>query len=200
MTADSRSQLQAALAGGDTARGALLESYRAWLELLARVEIGRRLQTKVDVADVVQETFLEAHRSLDRFRGTTPTEFSAWLRGILAIRISLLLRHYFKTQGRDIRREREIEVDLDQSSRAIDGGLIAFQSTPSEQAVKHEQGTLLADALARLPDDYREVIILRHLEELTFPEVAARMDRTLDSVQKLWVRALARLRQLMPSG
>lgn len=200
MTADSRSRLQAALAGDDAARGALLESYRAWLELLARVEIGRRLQTKVDVADVVQETFLEAHRSLDRFRGTTPTEFSAWLRGILAIRVSLLLRHYFKTQGRDIRREREIDVDLDQSSRAIDGGLIAFQSTPSEQAVRREQGTLLADALARLPDDYREVIILRHLEELTFPEVAARMDRSLDSVQKLWVRALARLRQLMPPG
>lgn len=200
MTADSRSRLQAALAGDDAARGALLESYRAWLELLARVEIGRRLQTKVDVADVVQETFLEAHRSLDRFRGTTPTEFSAWLRGILAIRVSLLLRHYFKTQGRDIRREREIDVDLDQSSRAIDGGLIAFQSTPSEQAVRREQGTLLADALARLPDDYREVIILRHLEELTFAEVAARMDRSLDSVQKLWVRALARLRQLMPPG
>lgn len=200
MTADSRSRLQAALAGDDAARGALLESYRAWLELLARVEIGRRLQTKVDVADVVQETFLEAHRSLDRFRGTTPTEFSAWLRGILAIRVSLLLRHYFKTQGRDIRREREIDVDLDQSSRAIDGGLIAFQSTPSEQAVRREQGTLLADALARLPDDYREVIILRHLEELTFAEVAARMDRSLDSVQKLWVRALARLRQVMPSG
>lgn len=200
MTSDSRSLLQAALAGGDTARGALLESYRPWLELLARVEIGRRLQTKVDIADVVQETFLEAYRNLDRFRGTTPGEFSAWLRGILAIRVSLLIRRYLKTQGRDVRREREIEVDLDQSSRAIDGGLIALQSTPSEQAVKREQGVLLADALARLPDDYREVIILRHLEELTFPEVATRMERTLDSVQKLWVRALARLRQLMPPG
>jgi RNA polymerase sigma-70 factor (ECF subfamily) len=54
----------------------------------------------------------------------------------------------------------------------------------------------LADALARLPDEYREVVVLRHLEELSFPEVAERMKRSVDSVQKLWVRALARLRQL----
>jgi RNA polymerase sigma-70 factor (ECF subfamily) len=55
----------------------------------------------------------------------------------------------------------------------------------------------VAEALARLPDDYREVIVLRHLEELTFPEVAARLQRTVDSVQKVWVRALAKLRQSM---
>lgn len=197
MTAESKSELRKGLAGEDSARGALLESYRAWLELLARVEIGRRLQTKVDVGDVVQETFLEAHRSIDRFRGTTSAEFAAWLRGILAIRVSLLVRHYLGTQGRDVRRERGFEIDLDQSSRAIDGGLISLQSTPSEQAVKREQGLLLADALARLPEDYREVIILRHLEELTFPDVATRMGRSLDGVQKLWVRALARLRLIM---
>ena len=56
---------------------------------------------------------------------------------------------------------------------------------------------LLADALGQLPDDYREVLILRHLEGLSFPEVARRMGRTVDSVKKLWARALARLRQLL---
>jgi RNA polymerase sigma-70 factor (ECF subfamily) len=60
-----------------------------------------------------------------------------------------------------------------------------------------EQGVLLADAIAQLPPDYREVVVLRHLEELPFAEVAARMERTVDSVQKLWVRALVNLRRIM---
>jgi RNA polymerase sigma-70 factor (ECF subfamily) len=88
-----------------------------------------------------------------------------------------------------------LAVDLDQSSRVLDRGLVAAQSTPSQQASRREQAVLLADALGRLPQDYREVIILRHLEGLTFPEVARRLGRTVDSVEKLWARGLARLRR-----
>jgi RNA polymerase sigma-70 factor (ECF subfamily) len=69
-------------------------------------------------------------------------------------------------------------------------------ASPSQQAVQREQAVLLADALERLPKDYRDIIILRHLEGLTFPEVARRMERTVDSVEKLWLRALARLRKV----
>jgi RNA polymerase sigma-70 factor (ECF subfamily) len=76
-------------------------------------------------------------------------------------------------------------------------GLAASISTPSQHAVRREQAVLLADALGRLPDDYREVIILRNLEGLGFAEVSARMGRSEDSVQKLWVRALGNLRGLM---
>jgi RNA polymerase sigma-70 factor (ECF subfamily) len=187
--------LREAREGADEARGALLESYRVYLDLLARVEIGRRLRKKVDASDVVQETFLEAYRNFGTFRGSSEAEFVAWLRSILAARIANLVRHFVGTQARDVRREEGLEIDLDQSSRALDRGLVALQSTPSQQVVRREQGVLLAAALARLPDEYREVVVLRHLEELPFPEVAARMGRTVDSVQKLWVRALARLRQ-----
>ena len=74
---------------------------------------------------------------------------------------------------------------------------MAQQSSPSQQASRREQAVLLADALAELPADYREVIVLRHLEGLTFPQVAQRMGRTLDSVEKLWMRALVQLRQLL---
>jgi RNA polymerase sigma-70 factor (ECF subfamily) len=66
--------------------------------------------------------------------------------------------------------------------------------------MRREQGVLLAEALARLPEDYREIVMLRHLEDLPFAEVAVRMNRSVDSVQKLWVRALARLRALMTAG
>jgi RNA polymerase sigma-70 factor (ECF subfamily) len=79
----------------------------------------------------------------------------------------------------------------------LDRGLVAQQSSPSQQAARREQAVLLADALEQLPEDYREVLVLRHLEALTFPEVAARMGRSLDSVEKLWMRGLVRLRQVM---
>jgi RNA polymerase sigma-70 factor, ECF subfamily len=79
----------------------------------------------------------------------------------------------------------------------IDRGLFAIQSTPSQHVAQREQGVILAEALSKLPHDYREVVVLRHFEELAFPEVARRMERSEDSVQKLWVRALASLRQIM---
>jgi RNA polymerase sigma-70 factor (ECF subfamily) len=183
--------------GNGVAMGSLLESYSRYLTLLARVQIGQRLQGKVDPADVVQETFLEAHRQFPQFRGTSEAEMTAWLRRILAGQLALLVRRYLGTKARDMNLERELGAQLDQSSAAIDRGLAASISTPSQRASRREQAVLLADALGRLPEDYREVIILRHLEGIAFAEVAGRMGRSVDSVQKLWVRALASLRSTM---
>ena len=81
-----------ARAGDAAALGQLLERYRNYLLALARVQIGRRLQRKVEEGDLVQETFLEAHRAFGRFRGTTEAEFAYWLRQILAARLAMLLR------------------------------------------------------------------------------------------------------------
>jgi RNA polymerase sigma-70 factor (ECF subfamily) len=189
--------LRQARGGDDAALGLLLERYRAYLTLLARLQIGRLLQGKADPADMVQETFLEAAGHFALFRGETEAELTAWLRQILAGCLAHLARRYFGTEARDVRLERLLGDELDQSSRAIDCGLIAEQSSPSQSASRREQAVLLADALDCLPPDYREVIILRHLEGLTFPEVAARMGRSLDSVEKLWVRALPRLRRAL---
>jgi RNA polymerase sigma-70 factor (ECF subfamily) len=197
MTKEPEQLLQEAQAGDAATLGRLLEMYRRYLALLARVQIGQRLRGKVDASDLVQETFLEAHRNFARFRGTSEAELVRWLRQILAANLVDLFRRYLGTQGRDIRLEREIENAVDQSSVMLEGGLIARESSPSHQASRREQAVLLADALAQLPDDYREVLILRHLEGRTFPAVARCMGRSLDSVQKLWMRGLARLRQVM---
>ena len=186
--------------GDDVALGRLLESYSNYLTLLARVQIGRRIQGKVDAGDVVQEVFLEAHRQIANFRGTSEGELVAWLRRILAGQLAPTLRRYLGTKGRDVNLERELGAQLDQSSQAMDGGFVASTSTPSQHVSRREQAVLLADALDRLPADYREVIILRHLESLPFAEVAFRMGRSEDSVQKLWVRALASLRRSMDGG
>ena len=121
-------------------------------------------------------------------------EVAAWLRQIMVGVLSNLLRRYLGTKGRDIRLERELAGELDHSSQAIDRGFADPGPTPSKLAAGRERAVLLADALGRLPDDYREAIILRNLEELPFAEVAKRMGRSEDAVQKLWIRALAKLR------
>jgi RNA polymerase sigma-70 factor (ECF subfamily) len=192
--------LDQARQGDAPALGRLLESYRAYMVVLARLQIGKRLRGKVDASDVAQEAVLGAFRDFPQFRGTTEKELLAWLRGNLASLLANLVRHYQGTQARDVRLERQLAVELDQSSQALDLGLVAAGSSPSQQAVRREQSALLAEALGRLPEDQRELLILRHLEGLTFPEVAERMGRTVDSVKKQWPRALAALRRLMGGG
>lgn len=179
---------------GDTL-GQLLESYRNYLRLLARIEIGRRLQGKADASDVVQETFLDASRYFANFRGQAEGQFVAWLREILAGALANLVRRYFGTQARDVRLERTLATDLDQSSQALGQMLADPCSSPSQHAIRGEQTFVIAEALARLPEDYQTVIVLRHLEGLTFPQVAERMERSVDSVEKLWLRGVTRLRQ-----
>jgi RNA polymerase sigma-70 factor (ECF subfamily) len=192
---DPERLLAEARAGDAGALGELLELYRNYLSLLARLQVGRRLQGKVDATDLVQETFLEAHRDFRQFRGHTEPQLIAWLRRILATNLANLVRRYQGTRRRDLNLERELTFELDQSWQALDRGLVAQQSSPSHQAARREQAVLLADALERLPEDYREAIVLRQLEGLSFPEVARRMDRSEDSVKKLWARGLARLRR-----
>src|SRR5438309_2896322 len=113
---DATELVRIARDGDGDALGQLLARYGNYLLLLARVQIGRRLQGKVDPADVVQETFLGASRDFPKFRGTTEAEFRAWLRQILASLLANLVRHYQGTQRRDIRLERRLTVELDESS------------------------------------------------------------------------------------
>jgi RNA polymerase sigma-70 factor, ECF subfamily len=186
--------LRLSRAGDESARGRLLETFRNYLKLLARLEIRRQLQGKADPSDIVQEVFLAAHRDFNSFRGTTEAELASWLRQILATRLAALVRHYQRTKRRDVQLERRLADELDSSSQALAGGLVAMGSSPSERVVRRERAVLLADALLALPEDYREAVLLHHFEGLGFTEVAERMGRSLDSVKKLWVRGLARLR------
>jgi RNA polymerase sigma-70 factor (ECF subfamily) len=194
---DPKQLLHQARAGDDSTLGRLLELYRAYLLVLARVQIGRRLQGKVDPSDAVQEAFLGAYRDFPQFRGTTEKEFLSWLRQVLASVLANLVRHYQGTQRRNVRLERQLAVEMDQSSQALERNLAAAQSSPSQQAIRREQSVLLAEALGRLPAEWRELLILRHLEGLSFPEVSQRLGRTVDSVKKQWPRALASLRRLL---
>jgi RNA polymerase sigma-70 factor (ECF subfamily) len=194
---DLEGLLALARGGSSAALGRLLEAYRAYLTVLARLEISKRLQGKADAADLVQETFLQAHKHFATFRGGTEGELVRWLRQILAATVANLVRHYCGTRRRDVRLEKQLATELDHSSHVLDRALVTQDSSPSQRAARREQAVLLADALDKLPPDYREVIILRHLEGLSFSEVAERMGRSLDSVKKKWTPALAELRSLL---
>jgi len=197
LTPDPEQLLAQAQREGGPALGRLLELYRNYLTLLARTQVRRHLRSRADASDVVQETFLAAHRDFALFRGGTEAELVGWLRQILAARLADLVRRHLQAQARDARLERRLAAELGHSSQALDLGLADPRPSPSQQSARREQAVLLADAIQALPADYGEVIVLRHLEGLTFPEVAARMGRTVDSVEKLWVRALARLRRTL---
>lgn len=189
--------LQKARNGDGTAIGEVLEGFRSYLTLLARIQIGRRLQSKVDPDDVVQEAYLDAHRQFSTFRGENTEAVAAWLRTILAGQLAQLIRRYCVTEARNIRLEVSIDQDLDSSSARLAQGLASPGSSPSESFSRREELTCLANMLERLPANYREVILMRQIEGLSFGEIASRLGRTEDSIQKLWVRGLLALRDLM---
>jgi RNA polymerase sigma-70 factor (ECF subfamily) len=199
-SADQVSKLLAeARSGHGEAIGTLFELYRRYLGLLAQIQIDRHLRSKVSISDLVQDTFLDAQRGFDQFRGQGEAEFLVWLRRILANRLAKIVRHYH-TQRRDVHLEDRLASELDQSSHALSrqGQHVAVDgATPLDSAIQREEAVLVANALGALSDDHREVIILRNMESLQFPEVARRMGRSVDAVKSLWVRSVDQLREEM---
>src|SRR6516162_3805862 len=166
--------------GEAVAREQLFLKYRHYLQVLAQAQLGRHLRTKCDASDLVQQTLLEAHRDFATFQGRHESELLAWLRRILAHNLFNEARRY-AAQQRDAAREvslEQMQAGVDQSSLALGRCLAADTPSPSSDAVQRESAVRLADALARLPEDYRQVLMLRVFEELPAEEVAQRMGRS----------------------
>ena len=178
----------------DTQRTRWLAKHEAWLTTLARLEIDSRMQGKFSASDAVQQTMLEAWRVWGNFRGHTDAERLAWLRGILAHQLAHIVRHFAGVQKRDVSRERSLNESLARSSQRLDQLLAARGPSPSDAMAAGEERLRLIEVLDRLPDDYRQVILLHNLQELSYDEIARKMNRRAGAVRMLWVRALARLR------
>ena len=116
-----------------------LDHFRSYLLLLARVRLDRNLQGKLGASDIVQQTMIEAHQALDSFRGDNPTAQAAWLRKILARNMANAVRDLTR-EKRDVKRERSLQADLDESASRLEGWLAADHSSPSQRAVRHERG------------------------------------------------------------
>jgi RNA polymerase sigma-70 factor (ECF subfamily) len=182
--------------GDAAAREKLFQSYQHYLHLLAVTQLGRHLRAKCDPSDLVQQTLLEAHRDFAGFHGEQEAELLAWLRRILAHNLYNEARRY-AAQQRDAARELSLDqlrTGVEQSSIALARCLADGDPSPSSVASRRERGVLLANALARLPEDYRTVLLLRVFEELSAEEVARRMNRTAGAIRMIQMRALAALR------
>lgn len=186
---------ETSLSDNGAARTAWLLRYEAWLKLLARREIDSRFAGKFSESDAVQQTLLEAWRCWDRFQGSEEPQRMAWLRQILAHQLAHLARHYGGTQKRDVSRELDLDASLAHSARGLERWAASQEASPSAAAQRREEELSLAQALERLPADYREVLLLRHLEDLSYEQIGERMQRSVGAVRMLWVRALAALRE-----
>lgn len=175
--------------------GGLLDIYRSYLVMLARCQVNDKLRLKTDPSDLAQEVLLHAANGFAKFQGTTQEEFTAWLRSILSRVLANNWRHYATTQRRDIRLERRLLSEVSDSALRLGQAVASDLPSPSDVAIQRENAVLIADALERLPDEYRQVILLRQVEQLPFSDVAKRMGKTVDSVRNLWPRALAKLKR-----
>jgi RNA polymerase sigma-70 factor (ECF subfamily) len=184
--------IDAARGGDAAALGRLLELYRNYLKLVARSLIGSALRVKLEPSDLVQETFLKAHRDFAGFEGRGERELVAWLRRTLGRTLADQVKHH-RRKGRDLHRQESLDQLLERSDATIQHALASRATSPSEGASRREQSVLLADAVALLPPDYREVFILRTLEHVPFEEIAAKMGRSVGAVRMLWTRALEKL-------
>jgi RNA polymerase sigma-70 factor (ECF subfamily) len=186
--------IEEARQGKPGALDCLLARYRDYLQRVARPLLGRLLRRRDDSSDLAHDTFIKARLHFDQFRGSTEAELTAWLRRILAHCLADLVR---KVRGRRGQREPEqsYEQMVDESSNALGQFPVDGAPTPSQAAEQRDLGVVLADALAALSQDHREVLDLRYYQKLSWDEVAERMGRSVKAVRMLYARALQNLRR-----
>lgn len=186
--------LQDARNGSMEALGQLLESCQGYLLAIARRELPVLLQAKVDAADVVQETFIEATRDFAHFRGANEQELLGWLRRILRHNLADLSRH-FRMCCRSLSQEVRL---LDQLANFLVAGSLHGQArTICEQLIAQEKGRALEAAVQHLPFVHRKVLQLRFGEHCSFSEIGNRLQRSPEAVRKMACRSLKQLRREM---
>lgn len=187
---------------GEEAVAQLFDRYRAKLARMVVLRLDARLTGKVDADDILQDAFVEANRRIEGFLRQPNVPFFVWLRQLTGQILIDLHRRYLGAQMRDVSRE----VSLDPWGAASHGSalllaqLSASLTSPSQCAVRNEMVQQLRAALQELGASDREVLILRHLEELGNNEVAEVLGIDKCAASKRYVRALGRLRDAMPVG
>jgi RNA polymerase sigma-70 factor (ECF subfamily) len=186
-----------ALAGNRESLGRLLEDYRAYLMVLAQRYLDDRLRGRLDPADLVQLTFLEAQRDLPAFRGQHIEELLGWLRNILRHNVSSAHQKHLVAQKRSAGRERA--VPSDQSGPGLADLIPSETTSPSQRVMRDEAAVYLANCLQTLPETQREALRLRYVEGQSLKEISAAMSKSEMAVAGLLKRGLQSLREKMIS-
>jgi len=190
-------------AGNTQSLGELLQLYRNYLSVLATTQLDKRLRRRMSTSDLVQETMLAAHRDFAQFRGASEGELLAWLRQILVHCLGHAVEKNIHAKKRDMRRE----VAMDQVTRNLDDSMARLSNivaddapTPSQVISRRELAAELSDQLAKLKPTYRDVIVYRNLQGLSFDEIAERMEIKSGAARMLWMRAIAKFKEVCDLG
>ena len=181
--------------GESSAASALLERHRQRLRRMVQLRIDPRLAARLDPSDIVQDALGEAHRRLPAFAAERPIPFYPWLRRIVWERLLQVRRQHLKAKRRSV--TREDVLPLSGKSEILLAERLAAASSPSEQLVRREMCERVRRAIAQLPEIDREVIVLKHLEELSFQEAAAVLEVNTAAIYSRYYRAIQRLHRLL---
>jgi RNA polymerase sigma-70 factor (ECF subfamily) len=194
---DTQELLERSVRGDMAARQELLVRHRTRLRRMVAVRLDRRLSARVDPSDVVQEALANAAQHLDEYLRDRPLPFYPWLRQIAWERLCKLHRHHIHAQRRSINREEPNMPLPDESVRQLAHRLLASGTSPSRRLIRQEHRERVRAALAALAAQDREVLVMRHLEQMEAPEIAAALGVTEGAVRNRQYRALIRLRALL---
>jgi len=196
--AETEELIERAARGDDAARHQLLARHRDRLKRMVAVHLDRRLAARVDPSDIVQEALLEAHRELSEYLRRRPLPVFPWLRQFAWERLLKWHRAHIKVQKRSIGREQRWELDLpDESAMQLAHRLIAAGTSPSRRLIRDELRQRVRAALETASPRDREILVMRHLEEMSAAEIAATLGITERAAKARHTRALERLRSLL---
>ncbi len=204
-SAESVALIERARAGDASALNAIFTRHRARLRRMVDIRLDRRLQARVDASDVIQDAYLEVAQRLDEYLRDPKLPLFLWLRLVVGQRLMKLHRLHLGTQLRDVGREVSLyrEALPAASSAAMAAQLLGKHTSPTQAVIRAERMLRLQEALNTLDPIDREVLSLRHFEELTRAETAQVLGITEGAAAKRYVRALKRLTDLladMPGG
>jgi len=191
--------LQSAADGNQPALGELLDQYRTRLRHMVRLRMDRRVRARVDASDVIQDTFAEASRRLNDYMKNPSVTFFVWLRYLAAQQLQMQHRHHLGVQARDARRE----VALfggglpEAKSAVLAAQLLARLTSPSTAAARAEMKVNLLAALDAMDPIDREILALRHFEQLSNSETAQVLNISTTAACNRYVRALERFRPIL---
>jgi RNA polymerase sigma-70 factor (ECF subfamily) len=200
MTLDPNQEVLEKLhAHGPAALGELFSQHRDRLARMVRFRMPARLHARLDVNDVLQDAYLDAAKRLPSYLANPCAPFYVWLRGITANTLVDLTRRHLGAMQRDANREVPLyrRANMNASSQMLAAEIVARLTSPSQAAVRDETYRQLEQAFQQMDEIDREVLALRHFEQLSNQEVAEVLGLSKTAASNRYVRALGRLRGIM---
>jgi len=184
--------LREAREGSSSALGQALDAARKYLLVVANQALDDKLKVKVGASDLVQDTYVCAHRGFGEFRGQTEKEFYGWLMAIMAHRLSDRVKHFRRTKRRNI--------DCELPPASVDAAFSRLRdeaATPGTRLISNDEQRRVRLALEKLKEPHRTVLVQRTWHGASFAEIGAQLGCSADAARKTWTRAVYAMEQLL---